>query len=91
MRDAELLVAPQMLVNLLTNAVKFTAPGGRIDVRCLRTGPTVSIHVSDSGRGIAAEQLLRIFDPFVQIDRMSTATSLLRRSKPTPRTGSRCS
>jgi signal transduction histidine kinase len=64
----------QVLINLVTNAVKFTEPGGRIDVECHGDDRAVHIAVHDTGRGIAAEHLSRIFDPFVQVDRESTPT-----------------
>jgi signal transduction histidine kinase len=57
----------QVLVNLLSNAVKFTAPGGRIAVMCAADGTRVRVGVQDSGIGIAADQLERIFEPFVQV------------------------
>ena len=61
----------QILTNLLTNAIKFTAPGGRIAVACAVApdGATARVSVTDSGRGVAADQLEQIFEPFVQVDR----------------------
>jgi signal transduction histidine kinase/ActR/RegA family two-component response regulator len=56
----------QTLGNLLNNAAKYTDPGGRIDVKAERRGPQLTIEVRDSGSGIAAEILPRIFDLFVQ-------------------------
>lgn len=56
----------QVLTNLITNAAKFTSPGGRIDVRIARADNRVRIHVKDDGRGIAPDLLPRIFDLFVQ-------------------------
>jgi signal transduction histidine kinase len=65
----------QVLVNLVTNAVKFTDSGGLVAVECA-TGPDdVRIVVRDTGRGIAPEHLGRIFDPFVQVDRDQTPRS----------------
>ncbi len=58
----------QILLNLLTNAIKFTAPGGTISVTCNRDGERASIAVRDTGVGIPPEQLDRVFDPFVQLD-----------------------
>jgi PAS domain S-box-containing protein len=58
----------QVLLNLLTNAIKFTRSGGTISVHCETNGDRVQIHVRDSGIGIAPEQLSRVFEPFVQID-----------------------
>jgi signal transduction histidine kinase/CheY-like chemotaxis protein len=65
--DAERL--QQILLNLLMNASKFTAPGGRIGVRAEASGSDVLLHVEDTGVGIPEDQLDRIFDPFVQLDR----------------------
>ena len=60
----------QIVINLLSNAVKFTEPGGRVALRgdCSADGASVVVQVSDTGIGIAAEQLERAFEPFVQID-----------------------
>ena len=60
-----------ILVNLVTNAIKFTAPGGHIALSCT-TDPaagTVRVAVRDTGRGIRDEEAARIFEPFVQVDR----------------------
>jgi PAS domain S-box-containing protein len=58
----------QILLNLLTNAIKFTPPGGTIEIRCSSDGERTRILVRDDGIGIEAEQLQRIFSPFVQLD-----------------------
>jgi signal transduction histidine kinase/ActR/RegA family two-component response regulator len=63
----------QVFGNLLTNAAKFTPPGGKIDVDIVRTAGRVHVAVRDSGRGIDATQLRRIFEPFVQADRKQDA------------------
>ena len=68
--DAEKL--RQILVNLLANAMKFTAAGGRIGVGAVRDGDTVRIWVSDTGMGIPADQLQRVFEPFFQVNRGMT-------------------
>jgi signal transduction histidine kinase len=60
--------ARQVLVNLLSNAIKFTAPGGRIGVRASTVPGAVRIAVSDTGIGIAAEDLPKLFSEFSQID-----------------------
>jgi len=65
----------QVLLNLLANAVKFTESGGQITVSSEVGARDVRIHVRDTGRGIAPEQLARIFDPFVQVDRHLTPAS----------------
>ena len=58
----------QILLNLMSNAIKFTEAEGRIDVKCAAAGETVSIAVKDTGPGISGEQAERIFEPFVQVD-----------------------
>ncbi len=62
--DGERLI--QVLLNLLTNAAKFTDPGGLASVECEADADTVTLRVSDTGRGIPPERLAAIFDPFVQ-------------------------
>ena len=57
----------QILFNLIGNAIKFTENGGRVAVGTSLDGGDVLIHVSDTGRGIAADDLETIFDPFVQV------------------------
>ena len=59
----------QILVNLLGNAIKFTEPGGRVTVGCTSTADgMISMSVADTGIGIDADQLERVFQPFVQVD-----------------------
>ena len=60
--------AGQVLVNLLSNGVKFTPSGGRIDLAYEIGDDAVTLRVSDSGPGIPADSLNRIFEPFVQLD-----------------------
>ena len=57
----------QILTNLLTNAVKFTPPGGRIGVECEAAEDTALITVSDTGIGISPDLLGAVFEPFVQL------------------------
>jgi signal transduction histidine kinase len=59
----------QIFANLLTNAAKFTPPAGNIDVSIEQAPEHVRVTVRDNGRGIAGDQLRRIFEPFVQADR----------------------
>jgi len=72
----------QILLNLLSNACKFTDAGGRVSVECDALSDaeadqraTVALRVRDSGRGIASDKLEEIFEPFVQIDRHLTGSS----------------
>ena len=67
----------QILLNLLGNAVKFTDTGGRIAIVCStdEDARAISVRVRDTGRGIPADQLERIFEPFVQVDRHRTHES----------------
>jgi signal transduction histidine kinase len=74
----------QILVNLLTNAIKFTEPGGRVTIQCgsarqpapearlQGVGPWVYLRVEDTGIGIPPEQTSAIFNPFVQVDSSPT-------------------
>ena len=72
--DAEKL--QQILFNLLSNAIKFTDAGGRVTLACVDAGEhQVAIRVSDTGRGIAADHLERVFQPFVQVDTRLTRAS----------------
>jgi PAS domain S-box-containing protein len=59
----------QVMGNLLNNAAKFTKRGGRIDVTLERQGDEAVVRVRDSGIGIVADQLPRIFEMFAQGDR----------------------
>jgi PAS domain S-box-containing protein len=70
--DPELL--QQILLNLLSTAVKFTAAGGHILVECGATPDAMVVRVHDTGIGIPADKLDQIFEPFVQLDRGQSNT-----------------
>jgi signal transduction histidine kinase len=70
----------QIFVNLLTNAIKFTEPGGRVTISAgtgetvtgtelAGPGPWIYARVEDTGRGIPADRLHAIFEPFEQAER----------------------
>jgi len=59
----------QVVDNLLSNALKFTPAGGRVDVRAFAHGTGARIEVSDSGMGIAQEELSLLFDRFFRTTR----------------------
>ena len=65
----------QILLNLLTNAVKFTAPGGRVTVDAIEGSgetPVAIVRVTDTGIGVPPDMLERIFEPFIQVDASRT-------------------
>jgi len=63
----------QILTNLLNNAAKFTPEDGRVKVELEDRGADAVVRVSDSGVGVPADQLERIFDMFTRIDRGGSA------------------
>jgi signal transduction histidine kinase len=65
----------QVIVNLLTNAVKFTPAGGTIEASARRVGGEIHVSVKDSGIGIAEADQARIFDSFQQGSRMAAAAA----------------
>jgi signal transduction histidine kinase len=65
--QADAVKLRQILVNVIGNAIKFTAPGGSIALSVSQSGDNVSISVVDTGIGIPPELLERIFEPFFQV------------------------
>jgi PAS domain S-box-containing protein len=65
-----------ILTNLLGNAAKFTPDGGEVTVRCDARDDTVLIAVRDTGIGIAAPFTDRVFEPFFQVERGFTRTTM---------------
>jgi PAS domain S-box-containing protein len=58
----------QVLINLLSNAVKYNRRGGEVSVRCAQVADgRVEIAVADTGHGMSAEQMLRLFEPFERL------------------------
>ena len=70
--DADPVRLAQVVGNLLTNAAKYTEPGGRIWLTAERDGDEAVLRVRDNGIGIAPDMLPRIFELFVQVDHAST-------------------
>ena len=70
---ADRLKVEQIVLNVLSNAVKFTPQGGRITVSCRATDDAALIDIRDTGPGIPADQRSAIFEPFVQLGRSLTS------------------
>jgi signal transduction histidine kinase len=67
--------AEQVLINLLTNAVKFTPSGGRISIHAtVPAADRVHVQVIDTGVGVSPDKLPGIFEPFVQVRQTDAAT-----------------
>ena len=73
--DADFTRIAQVLSNLLTNSAKYTEAGGRIWLTAERIGNEAVISVRDTGIGIAAESLPRVFEMFSQVDRTMERSS----------------
>jgi PAS domain S-box-containing protein len=56
----------QIVINLLTNATKFTPSGGRVELKATANGEGLTVSVTDTGRGMSAETIERAFEPFFQ-------------------------
>jgi signal transduction histidine kinase len=72
---ADPLRLKQVILNLLTNAVKFTPAGGRIEASAARVADEIHISVQDSGIGIAESDYARIFEAFQQGGRAASASA----------------
>ena len=65
----------QILLNLITNAIKFTNRGGTVIVTCECDGNMASLRVRDTGVGVRAADVDRVFEAFVQVDRHLTTVA----------------
>lgn len=66
----------QIIINLLSNAVKFNRADGALTLQVLGTESVVTIGISDSGEGIASEDLVRLFQPFERLHKGIEGTGL---------------
>jgi signal transduction histidine kinase len=64
--NADSVRLEQIIVNLLSNAAKYTEPRGRIELGVLQDERDVRINITDNGKGIEQRMLRRIFEPFMQ-------------------------
>ena len=67
--DGDLIRLAQVVLNLLTNAIKYTPAGGRIEVDVAREGAFAVVRVKDTGIGMTPELIPKVFDLFVQGER----------------------
>jgi len=65
----------QVLMNVVSNAIKYTANGGRIEITGTATGESVSVRVQDNGVGISKEDMARVFDRFYRVDKARSRES----------------
>jgi two-component system cell cycle sensor histidine kinase PleC len=72
--SADFRALKQVLLNLLTNSVKFTPQGGTITITAAATENNVHITVTDTGIGIAAKDMERLAKPFEQIENQFSKT-----------------
>jgi signal transduction histidine kinase len=69
----------RVLINLLSNAVKYSPKGGEVVVSIWKQGTSVRLEVQDQGKGIAPEDIERVFEPFTRLNhtrRMASGTGL---------------
>jgi signal transduction histidine kinase len=65
----------QIIMNLLLNAIRFTADGGKIELGCLEKERTIQLFIKDTGIGIDASEQERVFSPFYMINKVEKHTS----------------
>ena len=74
--SADLMMINRIITNLLDNAIKYTDPGGDISVKVSDTDDSVVIQIMDTGTGIPAQHLSKIFDPFYRVHGDSEGSGL---------------
>lgn len=72
--EADFRALKQVLLNILTNAVKFTPSGGSVTISAVSTDNNVHLYIADTGIGIEAENLNRLAKPFEQIENQFSKT-----------------
>ena len=63
----------QVLINLMSNAIKYNKPDGTVVVSCIQSSEHIRICVEDSGQGLAAEQIAQLFQPFNRLGQENNA------------------
>ena len=66
--EADELKVKEILYNIISNAVKFTPAGGKIDLDAHRSGDNIEIQIRDTGIGIASENMDKVFEGFFRVD-----------------------
>gem|GEM_PF-6764138 len=66
----------QVITNIVANAIIYTPEGGEIRITLKDDGQNASIHIQDTGQGMAAESTMHIFEPFYRIETRQTGTGL---------------
>jgi len=62
----------QVLINIISNSIKYTPDGGRIDIKASQVEQDIRIHIRDNGIGIAEEEAARLFERFYRVDKSRT-------------------
>lgn len=65
----------QVVTNIVSNAVKYTPDGGKIEIHVGKSGKNVYVRVSDNGIGIPEKDLPRLFDRFYRVDKARSRES----------------
>ncbi len=74
--DVDISAIDRVLDNLVSNALRHTPSGGRVEVGARRRGGEIEISVADTGDGIPAPEQARVFEPFVQVGRKAGGSGL---------------
>ncbi|MGM0771989.1 MAG: ATP-binding protein [Halobacteriota archaeon] len=69
---ADMLKFKQILYNLVSNAIKFTGHGGSVTLGVDSSGELISVFVEDTGMGISQKDMIKLFNPFSQVDSSSS-------------------